>query len=117
MLRAAAGADKCRSPVTSCPSGMRPHRPARRARQGRDAGAGSERPGMPGAAPSTEAHALTEAQVQARERWQRVWGGPIFFAAVVPLFVTSPKTQWVALVVGLGSWLVFVVDLVVQRRI
>jgi voltage-gated potassium channel len=66
---------------------------------------------MAGAAP------LTPAQVQARDRWQRVWGGPIFFAAVVPLFVTSPKTHWVAVVVGLGSWMVFVVDLVVQRRI
>jgi voltage-gated potassium channel len=33
------------------------------------------------------------------------------------LFVTSPKTRWVQVVVGLGSWLVFVVDLIVQLRI
>jgi hypothetical protein len=37
--------------------------------------------------------------------------------AVVPLFVNSPNTKWVQVVVGLGSWIVFVVDLVVQRRI
>jgi voltage-gated potassium channel len=66
---------------------------------------------MAGAAP------LTPAQVRARKHWQRRWGVPIFLAAVVPLFVTSPKTHWVALAVGLGSWAVFVVDLVVQRRI
>jgi voltage-gated potassium channel len=33
------------------------------------------------------------------------------------LFVTSPKSKGVEVVVGVGSWLVFVVDLVVQRRI
>jgi voltage-gated potassium channel len=38
-------------------------------------------------------------------------------AALVPLFVTSPKTRWVQLLVGFGSWVVFVIDLVVQRRI
>lgn len=35
----------------------------------------------------------------------------------MPLFVTSPKTRWVQVLVGLGSWVVFVIDLVVQRRI
>ncbi|HTP18604.1 MAG TPA: hypothetical protein VMJ65_03300 [Solirubrobacteraceae bacterium] len=35
----------------------------------------------------------------------------------MPLLVTSPKTRWVQVVVGLGSWLVFLVDLIVQRRI
>lgn len=60
---------------------------------------------------------LTTKQVKARERWQARWNLPILVAAVVPLFVTSPKTRWVQVVVGLGSWLVFVVDLVVQRRI
>jgi len=38
-------------------------------------------------------------------------------AALVPLFVTSPKDGWVEVVVGAGSWLVFVIDLVVQLRI
>jgi voltage-gated potassium channel Kch len=42
---------------------------------------------------------------------------PIIVAAVLPLFVTSPKSKWVEVVVGVGSWLVFVVDLVVQWRI
>jgi voltage-gated potassium channel len=35
----------------------------------------------------------------------------------VPLFVTSPDSRAVEVAVGMGSWLVFVVDLVVQRRI
>jgi voltage-gated potassium channel len=60
---------------------------------------------------------LTPDQLQARERWQSRWNLPIIVAAVVPLFVNSPHTKWVQLVVGLGSWIVFVVDLVVQRRI
>jgi voltage-gated potassium channel len=60
---------------------------------------------------------LTPAQLRARERWQGQWGLPILLAAVLPLFVTSPKTHWVAVAVGFGSWVVFVIDLVVQRRI
>ena len=60
---------------------------------------------------------LTPEQLAARERWQPIWTVPIIVAAVVPLFVTSPDTRWVQLGVGIGSWLVFVVDLVVQRRI
>ena len=60
---------------------------------------------------------LTAEQVKARERWQARWTLPILLAALVPLFVTSPKTRWVQVLVGLGSWLVFLVDLVVQRRI
>jgi voltage-gated potassium channel len=60
---------------------------------------------------------LTAGQLKAREKWQERWNLPIILAAVVPLFVTSPETRWVAVVVGLGSWLVFLVDLVVERRI
>ena len=60
---------------------------------------------------------LTPEQLTARERWQSIWNLPIFVAAVVPLFVISPNTRWVQVVVGLGSWLVFAVDLVVQLRI
>ena len=60
---------------------------------------------------------LTPGQLRARERWQSRWNLPIILAAVVPLFVNSPDTRWVQVVVGLGSWIVFVVDLVVQRRI
>jgi voltage-gated potassium channel len=60
---------------------------------------------------------LSDEQLQARERWQAHWNLPIILAALVPLFVTSPKYRWVAVVVGLGSWLVFLVDLVVQMRI
>jgi voltage-gated potassium channel len=60
---------------------------------------------------------LTPEQLEARARWQGLWNLPILLAAFVPLFVTSPKTPEVAIAVGLGSWLVFVVDLAVQRRI
>jgi voltage-gated potassium channel len=60
---------------------------------------------------------LSSAQLRARDRWQQKANLPILLAALVPLFVTSPKTEWVAVVVGLGSWVVFVVDLAVQRRI
>jgi voltage-gated potassium channel len=60
---------------------------------------------------------LTAKQAAARERWQRRWNLPILLAAFVPLFVTSPKSRAVELAIGVGSWLVFLVDLVVQRRI
>ena len=60
---------------------------------------------------------LTPEQLRARERWQSRWNLPIIVAAVVPLFVNSPDTRWVQVLVGLGSWIVFVVDLVIQRRI
>jgi len=60
---------------------------------------------------------LTPEQLRVRERWQSRWNLPIILAAVVPLFVSSPDTRWVQVVVGLGSWIVFVIDLVVQRRI
>jgi voltage-gated potassium channel len=60
---------------------------------------------------------LTPEQLRARARWQARWNLPILLAAFVPLFVTSPDSRAVEVVVGLGSWLVFVVDLVVERRI
>ncbi len=60
---------------------------------------------------------LSPEQLQARERWQARWNLPIILAALLPLFVTSPKDGWVEVAVGAGSWLVFVIDLVVQRRI
>ena len=63
------------------------------------------------------AASLTPEQLKARERWQAVWNLPIFVAAVLPLFVTSSQTRWVEVVVGLGSWVVFAVDLAVQLRI
>jgi len=42
---------------------------------------------------------------------------PILLTALLPLFITSPKAHWVEVMVGVGSWLVFLIDLVVQRRI
>lgn len=60
---------------------------------------------------------LTARQREARAHWQSVWGLPILVAALLPLFLTSPDARWVEVGVGVGSWIVFVVDLVVQRRI
>jgi voltage-gated potassium channel len=60
---------------------------------------------------------LTTDQEAARRRWQGRWNLPIIVAAVLPLFVTSPQSRVVELVIGIGSWIVFVVDLYVQRRI
>jgi voltage-gated potassium channel len=60
---------------------------------------------------------LTPKEYAARDVWRQRFNLPILAAAIIPLFVTSPHTRWVALVVGLGSWVVFLVDLVVMRRI
>ncbi len=66
---------------------------------------------------SATSASLTPEQVAARERWQSRWNLPIILAAVIPLFVNSPDAEWVQVVIGVGSWIVFVVDLVVQLRI
>ena len=60
---------------------------------------------------------LTGDQLRARERWQHRWSIPILLAAIVPLFATSPDNRATQLVVGIGSWVIFVIDLWVQRRI
>jgi voltage-gated potassium channel len=60
---------------------------------------------------------LTSEQIAARERWQGRWNLPILVAALLPLFVTSPHSRAVQIGVGVGSWLVFLIDLAVQRRI
>jgi len=60
---------------------------------------------------------LTPEQRAARERWQQRWNLPILLAAIIPLVATSPESRAVQIVIGLGSWVVFVVDLHVQRRI
>ena len=63
------------------------------------------------------APALTPEQTTARDRWQQRWNLPILLAAFVPLFMTSPQSRIVQIVVGAGSWIVFLVDLVVEIRI
>jgi voltage-gated potassium channel len=60
---------------------------------------------------------LTPEQFAARQRWQARWNLPIILAALVPLFVNSPQSRVIQIIVGVGSWLVFLVDLFVQRRI
>src|SRR4051794_31743952 len=60
---------------------------------------------------------LTAEQLKATQRWQSIWNPPLILAALLPLFISSPATRWVEVVIGVGSWIVFVVDLVVQRRI
>ena len=60
---------------------------------------------------------LTPAQIEARRRWQDRWTIPILLAALIPLFITSPDSKWVEIVVGVGSWIVFVIDLLVERHI
>jgi voltage-gated potassium channel len=60
---------------------------------------------------------LTPQQAAARDTWQGRWNLPILLAAFVPLFLTSPESRAVQVGVGVGSWLVFLTDLVVQLRI
>jgi voltage-gated potassium channel len=60
---------------------------------------------------------LSDEQKRRIERWQALWNLPILLAAFIPLFLTSPKSRVVEIVVGLGSWLVFVIDLAMLRHI
>jgi voltage-gated potassium channel len=63
------------------------------------------------------APSLTHEQIRAREAWQSRYTLPIMVAALLPLFVTSPQSRAIEVIIGLGSWFVFVVDLVMQLRI
>jgi voltage-gated potassium channel len=60
---------------------------------------------------------LTPEQTAALERWQGRWNLPIMVAALLPLFMSSPQSRTLQICVGVGSWLVFLIDLVVLRRI
>lgn len=60
---------------------------------------------------------LTPAQRSRRRRWQDRWTIPIIVAAILPLFTAADVTFAVEVVVGIGTWLIFLVDLIVQRRI
>jgi voltage-gated potassium channel len=60
---------------------------------------------------------LSPEQDRALAAWRHRSNLPILLAAIVPLVVTSPQVRAVSFVVGVGSWLVFLVDLVVHRRI
>ena len=60
---------------------------------------------------------LTPDETKALDQWRSRFNLPILLAAIVPLFVTSPQIKVVGLIVGIGSWLVFLIDLIVRRRI
>jgi voltage-gated potassium channel len=60
---------------------------------------------------------LSPEQDRALAAWRHRSNLPILLAAIVPLVVTSPQVRAVSFAVGVGSWLVFLVDLVVHRRI
>jgi voltage-gated potassium channel len=75
------------------------------------------REGVGGSEPDRVPRPLTAEQTAARDRWQERWNLPILLAAFVPLFMTSPQSRVVQIAVGVGSWLVFAADLVVQLRI
>jgi voltage-gated potassium channel len=60
---------------------------------------------------------LSPERQAALRRWQGRSNVAILLAAIVPLFVISPKSRVTEFVVGIGSWLVFAVDLRVRLRI
>jgi voltage-gated potassium channel len=60
---------------------------------------------------------LNPEEAKALDQWRSRFNLPILLAAIVPLFVTSPQIKVVGLIVGIGSWLVFLIDLIVRRRI
>ena len=60
---------------------------------------------------------LSPQRSAALDRWNGIWNIPILLAALVPLFVSSPNSRIMEIAVGVGSWIVFLVDLVVRRRI
>lgn len=79
--------------------------------------AADPQPGRLERALADDSSSLTPEQLRARELWRARWNLPILLAAIVPLFVTSPQSRVVEITIGVGAWLVFLVDLVVQRRI
>jgi voltage-gated potassium channel len=50
------------------------------------------------------------------DRFDHVMRLPIIVSAVLPLIIVPESNGWVGVVVGVGSWLVFLVDYVVHQR-
>ena len=50
------------------------------------------------------------------ERYDARMRLPIVAAAILPLIVAPESTGWLGVVIGVGTWLVFLVDYVVQAR-
>lgn len=57
------------------------------------------------------------AAAAALARYDRVARIPIILSAVLPLIIVPQQGNWVAVVVGVVSWLVFVVDFFVHERL
>ncbi len=65
---------------------------------------------IPAGQPRTEADA---AFLQRYETWMRI---PIIVSALLPLIIVPESDGWVGIVVGVATWLVFLVDYIVHRR-
>jgi voltage-gated potassium channel len=65
---------------------------------------------IPAGQPRTEADA---AFLQRYETWMRI---PIIVSALLPLIILPESNGWVGVVVGVTTWLVFLVDYIVHRR-
>ena len=58
--------------------------------------------------------AAAAAALATYERWARL---PIILSAVLPLMIVPQQGNWVAVVIGVVSWLVFVTDCGVHERL
>jgi voltage-gated potassium channel len=57
------------------------------------------------------------AAAQALARYERLARIPIILSAVLPLMIVPQQGNWVAVLVGVLSWLVFLVDFIVHERL
>lgn len=58
----------------------------------------------------------TDKDAQFLARYQRVSRPLIVVAALLPLVITTSRNDWVGIVIGVGSWVVFLVDFIIQTR-
>jgi voltage-gated potassium channel len=68
------------------------------------------------ATPIAPGRPRSDAAAEFLDRFDRVMRLPIIVSAVLPLIIVPESNGWVGVVVGVGSWLVFLVDYVVHQR-
>jgi len=70
----------------------------------------------PSGSPSPQGQPRTERDAAFLERFDSAIRLPLIISAILPLIVVPQQGNWVSVVIGVVTWLVFLVDYVVHER-